>query len=581
MIAAWREAWASVAALVLDYWRMSRLLLAATGIAALSSALFAVMTPYLFSRLIDRLPAETEPYGVLAGFAVYVAFVAFGSIAADASSYLALVASKQLDYVVATRFFDRILAKTGAFFAQKNATEIYNALALGQDSVNEIVQFVVVSLAPGIVQITLSLALLGVALDAQIVAIVIVYGVFYVTLTHLANRRTRPALDNAIAAAQENARFVGDAVVSVETLRQLGSGAWLARRFEETSAQSRDRWIEYARRRVGYTIVQSLGLATELLATFWILWPRYRGGEITLGDVVLFNAVLLQLNHPFEMIGQGLNGLMRAMVQFEPFAQIWRAPHEPDAAGDGPALSGEGRLAFERVSYVHAGGRGVRELDFVAERGRLTFLVGETGSGKSTALRLALKALDPQDGTVRVDGVDLRDIPRKTWHGLIGVVPQEIALLNDSLTVNILVGRPRDEGRLREAARRAALLDFVEGLDDGFDTMVGERGLLFSGGERQRIAIARALYARPRFLFLDEASSALDEETEREVIGAIRALSHEMTVVAVTHRRAVIASDDRLVRLADGRRSKPHECSADAPASLDIDVSTANAARTP
>ena len=152
----------------------------------------------------------------------------------------------------------------------------------------------------------------------------------------------------------------------------------------------------------------------------------------------------------------------------------------------------------------------VSNVSFLAQRGRVNFLVGDTGSGKTTLFKLALKSLETQEGKVLVDGVDINEIARKDWYSVIGVVPQDIMLLNDTLATNIILGRPYDEARLKRATERAAIRHFIEGLKDGFETKVGERGLKLSGGERQRVAIARALYAEPEFLFLDEASSSLD-----------------------------------------------------------------------
>ena len=151
-----------------------------------------------------------------------------------------------------------------------------------------------------------------------------------------------------------------------------------------------------------------------------------------------------------------------------------------------------------------------------------------------------------------VDEIDLRDIGRAEWFTMIGAVPQEVMLLNDTVRTNIVLGRPLDETRLRNAAEKAALLDFIEGLPDDFETTVGERGLKLSGGDRQRTAIARALYAEPQILFLDEASSALDEATERDIMNHIRAIADEATILAITHRKSMIAPGDQIVRLKDG-----------------------------
>ncbi len=202
-------------------------------------------------------------------------------------------------------------------------------------------------------------------------------------------------------------------------------------------------------------------------------------------------------------------------------------------------------------------------MSFVANRGRINFITGETGGGKSTVFKLALKSLEPNVGEIRVDGIDLLDIDRDDWYRSIGVVPQDILLLNDTLALNIALGRPLDDERLRAAAARAAILDRIEALPAGFETVVGERGLKLSGGERQRVAIARALYAEPKILFLDEASSALDDTTEREIMDHIRSIADDVTVLAITHRNSPIRANDQVIRLAsrgEGERPRDQSC---------------------
>jgi len=235
-----------------------------------------------------------------------------------------------------------------------------------------------------------------------------------------------------------------------------------------------------------------------------------------------------------------------------PFARMWSAPDEPDTAEHQSFTLRHGNITFHDVSFFYEGRRGVERVTFVAKRGRITYLTGETGSGKSTILKLVLKSAEPDAGWISIDGVNLRDIGRAEWFSMIGVVPQEVMLLNDTLRTNIVLGRPLDEARLYKAAKKAAILHFIEALPDGFKTSIGERGLKLSGGERQRIAIARALYAEPQILFLDEASSALDEATERDIMDHIRATTGEVTVLAVTHRRSVIMPNDQIIRLSDG-----------------------------
>jgi ABC-type multidrug transport system fused ATPase/permease subunit len=252
------------------------------------------------------------------------------------------------------------------------------------------------------------------------------------------------------------------------------------------------------------------------------------------------------------MIGSSIDDLLRSYSRFIPFAKMWGAPEESDVPAGGNFRLPAGRIGFEHVAFAYRSEPVVSDVSFDAERGRLNFLTGETGSGKTTLFKLALKSIEPSSGRILVDGVPLNEIARADWYSVIGVVPQEVMLLNDTLTANIVLGRPLDERRLHRAAARASILGFIEGLPEKFETKVGERGLKLSGGERQRVAIARALYADPQILFLDEASSALDERTEAEIMGELRSLAHEMTILAITHRRTVIRPGDNVIELRHG-----------------------------
>jgi ABC-type multidrug transport system fused ATPase/permease subunit len=272
---------------------------------------------------------------------------------------------------------------------------------------------------------------------------------------------------------------------------------------------------------------------------------------------VLFDSLLLQLNRPFQTIGSSIDDLLRSYSRFIPFAKMWGAPEEPDVAPHPDFRLANGTVAFEDVGFAYRDKPAVSGVSFAARRGRLNFLTGETGSGKTTLFKLALKSLEPSHGRVLVDGEPLSQIARADWYSVIGVVPQEIMLLNDSITANIILGRPLDERKLRHAVERASISRFIDSLPEEFETRIGERGLKLSGGERQRVAIARALYADPQILFLDEASSALDERTEAEIMGEIRSLADEMTIIAITHRKTVIAPGDAVVELTpEGVREK-------------------------
>ncbi len=535
------------------YWKADRwMLLTVAAVVVLSSAT-AVAAPYLFSRLIDALSHHGAMHALMAGFVVYAVLLGLSSALQRVVQYLAFMTSGNLGFITSTRFFERVLKKTTAFFVEHNPAEIQSANTRGSRTLAVLVQLALMDLIPGTLQIVFTLVTLGTLINPQVAAITAAYGAIAVTIAMVSARRSRVYLDRAIEAGQDNARFVGGAINAMETLRHFGSHRWMSERFAEKARTERDNWRAYVMQHVGFLALLGLGLAVQFSVTFWLLLPRHAAGALSIGDIVLFNTLLLQLNLPFDMLARSIDESVRSRAALVPFTALWTAPEERQVSHASAFVPREGRIVFECVGYAYGNGRGVRDVDFVAERGGITFIVGETGAGKSTVFKLALKSIEPTAGRILVDGVDLATIDRADWYGAVAVVPQDVVLLNESLEDNILLGRPRDARRLRDAAAKATILPFIEGLPDGLRTTVGERGLKLSGGERQRIAIARALYGDPTVLFLDEASSALDEATERDIMEHVRLLARDVTVIAITHRRSVIGPTDKVVRLGDAR----------------------------
>jgi ABC-type multidrug transport system fused ATPase/permease subunit len=535
------------------YWKADRLMLLAVVAVVILSGATAVAAPYLFSRLIDALSHRGAFHALIPGFLLYAALLGLSSALQHVVQYLAFMSSSNLGFITSTRFFERILNKTTAFFVEHNPAEIQSANTRGSRALSVLVQLALMDLIPGTLQIVLTLVTLGALINLEVMVITAAYGAIAVTIAIVSARRSRAYLDRAIEAGQENARFVGGAINAMETLRHFGSHRWMSERFSEKARIERDNWRAYVMQHVRFLDLLGLGLAIQFSVTFWLLLPRHETGALSIGDIVLFNTLLLQLNQPFEMLARSIDECVRSRAALVPVAALWTAPEERQVSHASAFVPREGRVVFDRVSYAYGNGRGVANVDFVAGRGAITFVVGETGAGKSTVFKLALKSIEPTGGRILVDGVDLADIDRADWYGAVAVVPQDVVLLNESLEDNILLGRPRDAQRLRDAAAKATILPFIDGLPDGFRTTVGERGLKLSGGERQRIAIARALYGNPTVLFLDEASSALDETTERDIMEHVRLLARDVTVIAITHRRSVIGPTDKVVRLGEAR----------------------------
>ena len=517
----------------------------------LCGSLLASAGPYVFSRLIDDLPDAPRQW--MLGFSFYAGLTALATAIQRSTQYMSVIHSERLEYVATTHFFERIVHKNASFFNDHNPAEIQAAQTRGASAASAIMQIGLIYFVPGLATFLFSTLLLGAVLSADLVAIVILYGAAFIALTLASNRLTSPFLEKAIEAGQQNAGFVGNAIGMIEPLRHTGSTAWMKRRFAENAGSIYRNWRLYSLRRIGFVFTISLALGVQMIIGFYLLLPRYEAGELSIGDIVLFNTLLLQLNMPFELIGQSISEALRSFAQFAPYARMWNEPEEQEESPDTRPLRLSGRvIEFRQVGFRYENGRGVEGVSFTATPGRLTFITGETGSGKSTLFRLLQKTMVPQSGRITVDGADLTAIGRDDWFAAAGIVPQEVQLLNDTLRSNIVLGRALDEEKLRRSAERAAILDRIEAMPEGFDTIVGERGLKLSGGERQRVALARALYGEPAILLLDEASSALDEETEREIMEQLRRVDSDITIIAITHRQSSIRAGDQVIALPKG-----------------------------
>ncbi|MGU3420824.1 ABC transporter ATP-binding protein [Methylobacterium sp. D54C] len=512
-------------------------------------ALAAIAAPYLFSRAVDDLAKGGQRTDVLPILMSYALLFGCAKAFGMGSRFLIFLCAERLSFIANTAFFGRLLRKTPAFFLEHNAAEIGTARQQGTQTLNTITQLGLGGLLPGCVQIAFSVLLLGKLVSWDIALIVFVYGAVVVSVDYLRVGRVRGSLNAAMDRSQANASLVGNAVAVIDTLRQTRGEAWVTQRFTASAGEAFAQWRRYAIVSSAFCGALGVAAASQLAVTFLILVPRYEAGLISIGGVVLFNTLLIQLNEPFHLIGIAIKETVEAAARFRPLATMWGAPEEVEPTDPLPYRPSEGIVAFENVTFRHPNGRGVSGVSFVARRGTPTFLVGETGSGKSTVLRLLLKGLRPTTGRVLADGLDLARVTSEDWFAHVGVVPQDVTLLNDTLSVNIVLGRPYDAARLRRAAASASILARIDAMPDGFDTVVGERGLKLSGGERQRIAIARALYGEPSILLLDEASSALDDDTERQIMDGLRYVSHRLTVIAVTHRTSMIRPGDQVINL--------------------------------
>jgi ATP-binding cassette subfamily B protein len=279
-------------------------------------------------------------------------------------------------------------------------------------------------------------------------------------------------------------------------------------------------------------------------------------GTQTLGDFVFINAMLIQLSIPLNFIGMLYREIRQGIADIEAMFDLLDVPAEvldrPDAA---PLAVGKGAIRFEDVHFSYDPNRRIlKGVSFEVPAGGTVAIVGPSGAGKSTISRLLFRFYDVQSGRITIDGQDIAGVTQESLRAAIGMVPQDTVLFNDTIAYNIRYGRPgATDEEVREAAKLAQIAGFIEALPDGYATMVGERGLKLSGGEKQRVAIARTILKAPPILMLDEATSALDTHTEREIQAALDLVSRGRTTLVIAHRLSTVISADEIIVLQDGR----------------------------
>jgi ABC-type multidrug transport system fused ATPase/permease subunit len=533
--------------ILINLWKISKTYIAFSIFSIIASSSLLVLAPYIFSTIIDSYTGNKEDLiikNIFQGFLIYSILIGLSLVFKNTITYLSLVISQNVNYIAATSFFKKIIKKKSIFFIKHNPTEIQAIQKQGAQAVDILIQLMLMIIIPGIVQIVFSTALLGSKIDNTIILTVSIYGLFFITFSYYSNKWTSKYLNEAIQEGQKNAQLVGNSISMIEVLQLFNSTKWINDKFELRSKLILDNWKFFALKKVKYTLFFGFALTLQFVITFFILMPKLEAGQISIGDIVLFNTLLLQLNYPFEMIGLSIERIIQSYNEFNPFSKMWNEDNKVIQENiemkinsnkvdiKNPILN---KLVFKNVSYQYDNGRGICNISFSTQTGSITFLSGKSGSGKSTILKLILKQLNPQNGEILINNINLNTIKDEFWYSNIGVVPQEILLLNDSIEANIVLGREYDYEKLIIAAKKAAIFDKINELPDNFKTIVGERGLTLSGGERQRISIARAIYESPLFILLDEASSSLDEDTEADIMDNLRKISNETNIIAITH----------------------------------------------
>lgn len=540
-------------------WRLT----AALGLTAAGKAL-GVLAPLALGEAVNRL-SDSRVDGLawsyaFAAFAIGWAVMRFLSSAApQARDALFQRVSLAAQRRAAHEAFAHALSLSLDFHQSKRTGALSRTIDRGARSVDFLLRVLVFNLAPTALELFLAAAVLAGAYDwrfaAVAVATVVVYGVltFAISNWRIHHRRELNEADN------EAAGRAVDALLNYETVKAFGAESRAAADYDRAlnayaGASLKATWSLSLLNTVQAAIM-SLGLA--ILAV--LAGREALEGRMGPGDVTAVVLIMVSLYQPLNILGFAYREIRQAFIDMESMQQLRR--QRPDVADPPrPVRPPEGdprgaRLGFERVGYRHgARSEGLSDVSFVAEPGATVAVVGPSGAGKTTLVRLALRLIDPQEGEVSLDGVDARLFAQGDLRARVGLVPQDVALFNDTLRANVAFAVPNAPLAAVEAAIEAAELgDFVRGLPEGLETKVGERGLKLSGGERQRVGLARALLADPRLLILDEATSALDSRTEAAIQATLKKARRGRTTLVVAHRLSTVADADLILVLKAGR----------------------------
>jgi len=515
-----------------------------------------LLVSYALKLAIDRVTANAA-FSIVAALVLAYAGMRFGSVLADnLRNAVFEKVSQSAAWRLAGQVFRHVHSLSLRFHLERRTGSLTKIVERGTKSIDMMLYFLLFNIAPTVIELgaicVIFLLKYGPGLVVTTLVMVVIYIAFtrWVTDWRAKLQREMNEVDN---------RAIGravDSLLNYETVKYFGAEEREARRYDDavgqfTRATVRNE-VSLAWLNIGQSLITNLMMAGAMVFSVWG-WSK---GRLSSGDVFWVNGLLMQLFRPLDMLGWVYRSIRQGLIDMEAMWSLLDTPAEVTDRPGAPDLKvARGHLRFENVRFGYESTREILQgLDLDIPPGTSCAIVGPSGAGKSTIARLLYRFYDPTAGRITIDGQDIAAVTQKSLREAMGIVPQDTVLFNDTIGYNIGYGRDgASEDEIRAAARGAAIDRFIEALPDGYQSMVGERGLKLSGGEKQRVAIARTLLKNPPLLVLDEATSALDSRTEQAIQETLDRVAQSRTTIIIAHRLSTIVGADQIVVLDRGR----------------------------